>query len=119
MVTCSSPHGTGKEENFLHPSGHLLLTLGVVFTTHGLMFMDATYQFLECSSHGLNPEEPFLTYQLISVALHGSSLHPAAVFIFYLVKHTILLPKRNIPLDIMMEKFACQALGYLCTEEPD
>ena len=71
LVTCSSPHRTGKEEYFLHPPGHLLLTLGDTFTTHGLLFMAEKYQFLDCSSHGLNPQEPFLTYQLISVALHG------------------------------------------------
>ena len=91
----------------MHPPGHLLLTLGAVFTTHGFLFMAATYQFLECSSHGLNPQEPFLTYQLILVALHGSSLHPATAYISNLVEHIILLPKRNIPPDIMMEKFTC------------
>ena len=56
LVTFSSPHRTSKEEDILHPFGHLLLTLGVVFTTHGLLFMAATYQFLECSSHVLNPQ---------------------------------------------------------------
>ena len=75
LITCSSSHRTSKEEDFLHPPRHLLLTLGAVLTTHGLMFMDATYQFLECSSHSLNSQEPFLTFQLTSVALHGSSLH--------------------------------------------
>ena len=55
LVTCSSPHITSKEEDILHPPGHLLLTLGVDFTTHGLLFKAATYQLLECSSHGLNP----------------------------------------------------------------
>ena len=118
LVTCSSPHRTGKEEYFLHPPGHLLLTLGVVFTTHGFLFMATTYHFLECSSHGLNPQEIFLTYQLISVALHGSNLHLETVYIYYLVEHIILLPKRKIPLDITMERFTCQALGYLCTEAP-
>ena len=29
LVTCSSPHRTGKEEYFLHPPKHLLLTLGL------------------------------------------------------------------------------------------
>ena len=119
LVTCSSPHRTGKEEDFLHPPGHLLLTLGAVFTTHGLLFMAEKYQFLEFSSHVLNPQEHFLTYQFTSVALHGSSLHPTAVYISDLVEHIILLPKRKITLDIMMERFTCQALGYLCIEEPD
>ena len=59
LITCSSPHITGKGEYFLHLPGHLLLTLGAVFTTHGFIFMDETYQFLECYSHGLNPQEPF------------------------------------------------------------
>ena len=91
----------------MHPPKHLLLTLGDYFTTHGLLLMDESYQFLECSSHALNPQEPFFTYQLISVALHGSSLHPEVVYIFYLVEHIILLPKRKIPPDIMMERFTC------------
>ena len=78
----------------------MLLTLGAVFTTHGFLFMDETYQFLDFSSHGLNPQEPFLTYQLISVALHGSSFHPAVVYVPDLVEHIILLPKKKIPLDI-------------------
>ena len=102
----------------MHPPRHLLLTLGDVLTTHGLLLMDATYQFLECSSHSLNSQEPFLTFQLTSVALHGSSLHPATVYISDLVEHIILLPKRKIPLDIMMDRFTFQASGYLCTEEP-
>ena len=46
LVTCSSPHRTNKEEGILHPPGHLLLTLGDDFTTHGLLFMAAKYQFL-------------------------------------------------------------------------
>ena len=96
-----------KLETLLHSSGHLLLTLGADFTTHGFLFMSETYHFIECSSHGLNPQEPFLTYQLISVALHGSSLHPATVCTSDLVEHIILLPKRNIPLDIIMERFTC------------
>ena len=91
----------------MHPPGHLLLTLGDVLTTHGLLFMSATYQFLGCSSHVLNPQEPFLTYQLTSVALHGSSLHLTAVYISDLVEHIILLPKRKILPEIMMERFTC------------
>ena len=75
--------------------------------------MYAKYQILECSSHVLNPQEPFLTYQLTSVALHGSNLHLAAIYISDLVEHIIILPKRKIPLDIMMESFTCQAPGYL------
>ena len=96
MITCSSPHRTSKEEDFLHLPEHLLLTLGVVLTTHGLLFMAAKYQFLECSSHVLNPQEAFLTYQLTSVALHGANLHPAVVYFSDLVEHIIILQKRNI-----------------------
>ena len=62
LITCSSPHKTSKEEDILYPLEHLLLTLGADFTTHGLLFMATTYRFLECSSHVLNPQEPFLTY---------------------------------------------------------
>ena len=119
MITCSSPHRNAKEEDFLHPLGHLLVTLGAVLTTHGLVFMAGRYQFLEFSSHVMNPQEPFLTYQLTSVALHGSSIHLAVVYISDLVEHFILLPKRKIPPDIMKESFTCQAPGYMCTEEPD
>ena len=109
LITCSSPHRTSKEEYILHLPEHLLLILGNDFTTHVLMFMDATYQFLDCSSHVLNPQEAFLTYQLTSIALHGSILHPATVYISNLVEHIIILPKRNIPLDIMMDRFTFQA----------
>ena len=84
-----------------------LLTLGADITTHGLLFKAATYHLLECSSHGSNTRAPFLSYQLISVALHGSSFHPAAVYISDLVEHIILFPKRKIPPKIIMERFTC------------
>ena len=103
LITCSSPHRTSKEEDILRPPEHLLLTLGDDFTTHGFMFMAEKYQFLDFYSHVLNPQEPFVTYQLISVSLHGSSLHSVVVYISDLVEHIILLPKRKIPIDIMME----------------
>ena len=48
LVTSSSPHRTSKEEDILHPLGHLLLNIGADFTTHGFLFKAATYQFLEC-----------------------------------------------------------------------
>ena len=81
LVTCSSPHITSKEEDILHLLGHLLLSLGDDFTTHGLLLKAATYPFLECSTHGSNPQALLLSYQLISVALHGSSFHPAVVYV--------------------------------------
>ena len=105
LVTCSSPYRTSKDEDILHPPGHLLLTLGADFTTHGFLFKANIYQFLGCSSDGSNSQEPFLSLQMISVALHGSSLHLAAVYIFDLVEHIILLPKRKIPPEIMMGRF--------------
>ena len=43
LVTCSSPHRTGKKEDFMHPLGHLLLKLGFFFTTHGLLFKAKTH----------------------------------------------------------------------------
>ena len=97
LVTCSSPHKTSKEEDILHPPGHLLLTLGVDFTIHGLLFKAAIYQFLVCSSHGSNSQAHFLSLQMVSTALHGSSFHPADVDIPDSVGHIIVLPKRKIP----------------------
>ena len=56
LVTCPSPHRTSKEEDMLHPLGHFHLTLGVDFTTHGLIFKAEIYRVLGCSSHGLNSQ---------------------------------------------------------------
>ena len=86
----------------LHPLGHFLLRFGADFTTHGLLFKGATYQLLECSSHGSNPQALLLSYQLILVALHGSSFHPAAVYVPDSIEHIILLPKRKIPPEIII-----------------
>ena len=82
------------------PTGHLLLEIGADFTTHCFLFKDTTYQFLECSTHGSNPQEPFLSLQMISVALHGSSFHRVVVYISNSVECIVLLPKRKIPLYI-------------------
>ena len=38
---------------------------------------------------------------MISVALHGFSVHLAVVYIPDSVEHIVLLPKRKIPLDII------------------
>ena len=102
LITCSSPHRTSKDGDILHSTRHLLLTLGVDFMSHGLIFKVAIYQFLGCSSHGSISQAHFLSYQLISVALHGSSFHLAAVYISDSVEHFILLPKINIPPNIMI-----------------
>ena len=100
MVTYSSPHITSKEEDILHLLGHLLLKIGADFTTHGLLFKDVTYQFLNCSTHGSNPQEPLLSLQMILATLHGSIFHRATVYISDLVECIVLLPKRKIHQDI-------------------
>ena len=100
MVTSSSPHKTSKEEDILYPHGHLLLKFGADFTTHGLLFKAETYQFLECSTHGSNPQEPLLSLQMISVALHGSSFNHAIVYISDSVEYIVILSKRKIHLEI-------------------
>ena len=111
LITCLSHHRTSKDGDVLHSPGHLLLTLGADFTSHGLMFKDAIYQLLEISSNGSNSQELFLSHQLISVALHGSSFHLAAVYVPDSVGNFLLLPKRKIPPDIIisLERFTCTA----------
>ena len=84
----------------MHPPRHLLLTLGADFTSHGLMFKAAIYQFLGFSSHGSSSQALFLSHQLIPVALHGSIFHIVVVYAPYSIEHIILLPKRKIPIDI-------------------
>ena len=37
---------TSKEEDILHPPGHLLLIVGADFTTHGLLFKLLVFQHL-------------------------------------------------------------------------
>ena len=96
------PHRTTKEEDILHPPAHLLLKLGAYFTTHGFLFMSDIYNILGCSSHGLNSQEIFLSLQLISIALHGSSFHRATVYISNSVRYIVLIPRRKIPLEISM-----------------
>ena len=54
LVTCSSPHRASKEGDILHLPGHLLLTLGDDFTTHGFLFKADIYHIIGCSSHGSN-----------------------------------------------------------------
>ena len=102
LVTCSSPHRFSKEEDILHPLGHLLLRIGDDFTTHGFLLKAETYQFLECSSHGSNPQEPLLSLQMISATLHGSSFHHAALYISDSIECINLLPKWKIPPDIFI-----------------
>ena len=102
LVTCPSPHRTSKEEDILHLSGHLLLTLGADFTTHGLFFKADIFQVLGCSSNGFNSQELLPSLQLILAALHGSSFHHATVYISNSVGYIVILPKRKIPPDIIM-----------------
>ena len=61
LITCSSPHRTSKDGDILHSPGHLLLTLGADFTSHGLTFKDEIYQFLVFFSNGSNSQEHFLS----------------------------------------------------------
>ena len=93
---------TSKEEDILHPLGHLLLRLGDDFTTHGLLFKAATYQFLEFSTHGLYPQEPLLSLQMIFATRHGSSFQRATVYISDSVECIVLIPKCKIPPDIFI-----------------
>ena len=106
LVTCSSPHRTNKEGDILHLPGHLLLIIGDDFTTHGLMFKAAIYQFLGCSSHGSNSQAHFLSLQMISATLHGSSFHCATVYISDSVECIVLLPKWKIPPEIFIKSFS-------------
>ena len=76
--------------------------MGADFTTHVFIFKAATDKFLECSTHGLNPQEPFLSLQMISATLHGSSFHRVAVYISDSIECIVLLPKWKIPLDIFI-----------------
>ena len=102
LIISSSPYRTSKDRDILHPSGHFILTLGVDFTSHGLMFKDSIYQFLWFSSHGLKSQSVFLSHQLISVALHGSNFHLAAVYVPDSVEHILLLTKKKIPPNIII-----------------
>ena len=80
----------------------MLLIIGVDFTTHGLLFKAAIYQLLVCSLDGANSQALCLSHQLVSVALHGSSFHPTSIYISDSVEHIPLIPKRNIPPDIII-----------------
>ena len=102
LITCSSPHITSKDGDILHLPRHLLLTLGADFNSHGLMLKDEIYHIFGFSSHGSNSQAIFLSHWLISVALHGSNFHLATVYVPDSVEHIPLLPKRKIPLDIII-----------------
>ena len=66
------------------------------------MFKDEIYQFIGFSSHGSNSQALFLSHQLISVALHGCNLHLAVVYVPDSVEPILFLPKRKIPIDIII-----------------
>ena len=110
---CSSPHKTSKDGDILQMPAHLLLTLGADFTSHGFMLKADIYQLLGFSSHGSNSKALFLSHQLISVSLNGSSFHLAAVYVLDSVEHFLLLPKWKIPpkIVISLERFTCKASG--------
>ena len=86
----------------MHSPQHFLLTLGDDFTSHGLMFKAANYNFLGFTLHGLNSQEIFLSHQLISVSLHGSNFHLTVVYVPDSIEYIHLLPKRKIPPDIII-----------------
>ena len=86
----------------MHSPGHLLLTPGDDFTSHGSMFKDGTYKLLGFISYGLNSQAHFLSHQLISFALHGSSFHLAVVYVPDSIEHIPLHPKRKIPSYIII-----------------
>ena len=92
---------------------YLLLKIGAYFTTHGFLFKAETYKFLECSTHGSNPQEPLLSLQMISIALHGSSFHRAAVYISDRVECIVILPKWKTPPDIFTKRFSEKKFTYL------
>ena len=54
LITCSSPHNTSKNGDILHSPGHLILTLGVDFTSYGSMLKDETYKLCGFNSHVSN-----------------------------------------------------------------
>ena len=95
LITCSSPHKTSKDGDILHSPRHFLLTLGADLTSHGLMFKAAIYHFLGCSSHDSNSQALFLSYKLISVALHGSSFHLAVVYVLDSVEDDVAQKKQD------------------------
>ena len=67
-----------------------------------VLYSRLKYQFLECSKNGSNPQEPFLSLQMISTTLHGSNFHHAAVYISVSVECIVLLPNSKIPPDIFI-----------------
>ena len=62
LITCSSPHSTGKDGDTMHSPGHFILTYGDDFTSHGSMFKAATSQLLGFTSHGSNSQAHFLSH---------------------------------------------------------
>ena len=112
---------TSKEEDILHPLGNLLLKIGADFTTHGFLFKAETYQFIECSTHGSNPQALFLSYQLISVALHGSNFHPQSMFLihlstFFFFQRGIFLQTYSFSLDLEVHMHSLRMLLHRRTK---
>ena len=77
------------------------------------MLKAGIYQLLGISLHGLNSQELFLSHQLITVAIHGSSFHIAVVYVPDSVEHIHVIPKKKIPPDIIfsLERFTCTVPG--------
>ena len=102
LITCTYPHSTSKYGDITHSPGHLLLTLGENFSSHGSMFNAETYQFLGFTSHGSNSQVLFLSHHLILDSLHGSIFHLVVGYVPDSVDHIPLLPKRKIPSKIII-----------------
>ena len=58
--------------------GHAWVYMGGVVHVE---LSEGFFGLTRCSSYGSNPQELFLSLQLISAALHGSSFHRATVYI--------------------------------------
>ena len=100
MITCSSPHS--KDGDLLHSLGHLLLTFGAQFTSHGSMFKDEPSQLLGFTSHGLNSQALFLFCQTILVSLHGPIIYYATAYVLDSVDQIHVLLKKKIPPNIII-----------------
>ena len=95
MVTCSFPQNASKNGGHHHSLGAYITTFGSSSQAPQDSFRpDITFLFLNFNSkENLN----FLFCHIISVSLHGSSLHHADVYVLDQVKQIPPLPKRKIP----------------------
>ena len=96
--------------------------LGADFISHGLMFKDEIYHLLRYSSHGSNSQAPFLSHQLISIALHGSSFHPATItYSWFSWAHYSSSKEEDSSRNnhsVWIHRFTCIDSRFYCIEEP-